>query len=179
MNELNEEQLKAEIEKQVSFYHAKYYGNPSSIMAIGVKFELTGNTAGRAYFYGKIRPSMIDFNLEIAMVNQSEFLTRTVPHEVAHIIDGEINGRTHGHGVEWKMVMETLEVEDITRCHNYDLSEVPSVIKRHPYRYKCGECEKEYQVSEKIHSEIQRGSRRCACGCKNLILIGSPDDEWK
>lgn len=61
--------------------------------------------------------------------NETEdFLARTVPHELAHIIDEMLwgmqytrNGRRILHGATWKKIMRDLDLDDST-YHSYDVS---------------------------------------------------------
>ncbi len=84
-----------------------------------ISFKLTGRCAGRAHY----SENRIRLNLQLFRENTDKFITRTIPHEVAHIIAYTLHGlQGVGHGYYWQKVMRELGVEDSSRCHAYDTS---------------------------------------------------------
>lgn len=82
---------------------------------VQVEFNIRGaGLAGQAW----LSKRKIRYNIFIAYDNQDEFIARTIPHEVLHIVDGLIHGYTHGHGKVWKEMMQRCGL-DSTRCHSY------------------------------------------------------------
>ena len=84
-------------------------------------FKDMGRTAGRAYFLeNKIRlsPTLLTDNVET-------FFSRTIPHEVAHLVSFKVFPHmSRYHGREWARVMKELGATDIKRTHSYDTSKV-------------------------------------------------------
>lgn len=91
-----------------------------------VTFDIKGTTAGYAHC-GK---NWIQLNPTLLRENPEKFLTRTPPHEVAHLATHAKYGygkEVTAHGHHWRSVMWTLGL-DATRCHNYDTSNVPTKL---------------------------------------------------
>lgn len=99
----------------------------------------------------------IDLNGVLLMENLDDFIFRTVPHELAHLIDcimypetrdagvvwtrrGMRRGKRSVHGPTWKRIMNILGAP-ISRCHKYDTTN-SSVKKRsskkHVWVCGCG-----------------------------------------
>ena len=90
----------------------------------------------------------MNYNPILLNENVEDFIARTVPHEMAHIIDMEVNPKNHQpqvimtrsgrykrakrdiHGADFRFIMEkVLNVDDSTRCHNYDVSRARTKVK--------------------------------------------------
>lgn len=155
-----------------------------------IVFEKRGTTAGTAH-----TPSWtVDFNVVLLMENTETFLARTVPHEVAHLIDMRhvqgTNGYSTGirydrfgrprrmkrdvHGESWQSVMRVFGVKDSTRCHRYDTTN-SRVKQRNRYKYQC-RCPEGITAGPKHHARIMRGERiwcnRCKTDIKPEMLVG-------
>lgn len=129
-----------------------------------VRFTLQGATAGRAHL-GEMH---VNYNEAIAARHFVQFMDRTVPHEVAHFV-AMIVFNDHGHKRGWKKVMADFGVEDVSRCHNYD---VEGIARRHKrFTYHCN-CVHPHKVSAAIHNKIQRGQRRRCRACQTTIVFG-------
>lgn len=139
----------------------KHYGQSFAIPTI--LFTKRGTIAGTAI----CNQWTVNFNPILLMENQEDFIARTVPHEVAHLIDYIINPHNHKstivygrdnnfrrskrnvHGADFKFIMEyVLETDDSTRCHNYDTTN-SRVKKSTSYNY------------------------RCTCGCGTVTTLGA------
>ncbi len=131
-----------------------------------VFFDVRGRAAGRAKRNGGL--CSVHFNPILLHENEEYFLSHTVPHEVAHLLDYIVfNG--WGHNSSWKACCAALGMEEITRCHSLDTSNsIVRVVSRH--EVSCG-CAGTRKVSAVIHNRMLRGSHyRCnACG-KRLEL---------
>lgn len=127
----------------------------------GVHFDLRGKTAGMAVFPPRGKP-YIRYNPELLLHNRDNFISQTLPHEVAHLVARSLFGakiRPHGH--EWKLVMEFFGA-DPSRCHNYELADIP-MRKIRRFTYSCG-C-RQHQLSTIRHNRILKGQtylcKRC------------------
>lgn len=127
-----------------------------------VEYKKRGATAGTA------QPAIwaLDFNLAIFEQNVEDFLARTVPHEMAHLIDSQINPEGHEpqlkgyrrngrpiykrdiHGRSWKNVMRVIGA-DTSRCHSYDVSTVSK--KREKFVWVCSAHGTEMKLGPKRH----------------------------
>jgi len=137
-----------------------YYGHGFDMPKI--QYTKRGTTAGTANH----RTWTVNFNPILLMENQDDFIERTVPHELAHLIDYKVNphnfesdvkwtGRGYRrtkrniHGADFKFIMErVLGADDATRCHNYDVSRA-AIKKSTSYEY------------------------RCTCGCGKITTLGA------
>jgi SprT protein len=87
-----------------------------------VRFGIEGTTAGRAYY----REHLVTFNPTLFAENVEHFLIQTVGHEVGHLAAFRWKGPgIRPHGEEWANVMWYLGLP-ATRCHNYEVGNVPS-----------------------------------------------------
>ena len=100
---------------------------------IAHKFNLKGGVAG-SFCYRPDGSHHFRWNLAIAQNNQSDYLARTVGHEVAHWIVRNIKSTAKPHGRTWKGVMLFLGC-DPTRCHNYEF-QAARIVER-PWKYEC------------------------------------------
>lgn len=129
-----------------------YYDRKFSMPLI--VFDVTGRDAGRAHIYDW----SVDFNRVLLVENEEDFLERTVPHEIAHLIDYKVNPKNFEciagtkrklHGQTFKFIMtHVLGAKDANRCHTYDTSNTRRKKNTVKYQY------------------------RCTCGCDNIIELG-------
>ncbi|MFP4560053.1 MAG: SprT-like domain-containing protein [Thiohalorhabdus sp.] len=122
-----------------------------------IRFDLTGKTAGQAERGG----AFVRFNTVLLRENPEDFLARTVPHEVAHVVVARVYGpATRPHGREWKAVMRDLFGADPTRCHQYDVTNAARRTQAH-YPLACG-C-MTHHVTARLVAQVVRnpGSRIC------------------
>ncbi len=134
---------------------SEVYGRNFNMPAISL--HLRGVVAGKAYY----KKWLIKYNPDLYIKNKEIFLQKTVPHEVAHLITSTLYPNSKSHGWEWRSVMRKLEVEEVTRCHSYDVSHL------RPYVYKCP-CST-FHLSKNIHNKMLRGQKRHCLKCKNYI----------
>ena len=158
-------------------------------------FDLSGTTAGTA----NPRNHVLRFQPVLAAGHWDDFLDNTVPHEVAHLIDYDINNKLEEqmlarsyaiermqmfgsrrkmpkrdiHGPSWKAVMRVLGINDAARCHQYDTTQVARRKARHEYRCACGAV---LSVGPEHHNAILRGAKITHKACRGVItsamLIG-------
>lgn len=157
----------------------KHYGIKIAMPLI--KYAKRGTTAGTANY----RTWTVDFNAVLLMQNVEDFIARTVPHELAHLINDHVYPESHEsagttvvrrggrlirkrlprdvHGTTWQSVMRVLGVKDITRCHSYDTSDA-KVVKSSSRQIKwvCSKCKAELMLTP----------------AKSARLDASPDSVW-
>ena len=101
-----------------------------------IEYGLRGTTAGRAWG----EENRMKLNSMLLVENEDDFITRTIGHETAHIIDKAVNGRQYktnrngrrvndSHGESWKAVMVLLG-QNPSRCHSFDTTN--SKVKKAP-----------------------------------------------
>lgn len=153
-----------------------------------IRYDVRGTTAG----YAHLKEWLVRFNPVLLVENVDEFIARTVPHELAHLITDRVYPHAHQggfkvvgygavrrkkrsvHGVEWQSVMRALGVSDVTRCHSYDTKNA-AVKKKNRYTYVCQGCQAEIQAGPKIHAQLQRRpNSRWHNGCKGHALVYKP-----
>lgn len=75
-----------------------------------------GTVAGKAS--GKLWE--VRYNIQLIKENLDEFLVNTVPHEVAHLIEYKLHGKST-HLKNWKKIMSAFGVEKARSYHTYDI----------------------------------------------------------
>ena len=130
-----------------------------------VCFTLEGKTAG---YFKLLRDGscMINFNRLLLEQNTVDFLKRTVPHEVAHMVAYQVFGTAiRPHGKEWKSVMAVFGADD-ARCHDYDLSNIRTrQYRRFSYQCNC----RSHQLTSIRHNRVLSGYRYVCKSCKQQL----------
>lgn len=145
---------------------------PSDITYVG-----TGAVAGSAHTVTR----RLDFNAALLIRNQEEFIARTVPHEMAHLADYQMSPQNFYagpaqkrdmHGQSWQSIMVVLGVDDISRCHNYDLTGINRESNRELHNYSCASCLKVYPLGVSRHNKLllNQHAFRCRCSKINGVL---------
>lgn len=142
----------------------EYFGKaPGKVV---VRFDLTGKAAGIALFPHR-EPPVIRYNAQLLAENREDFLKRTVPHEVAHIIAHRFFGRKiKPHGAEWRQVMALFGAE-ASRCHNYDVSRSTRRRLQH-FDYRC-DC-RSHELSSIRHNRVLQGQTYLCLACKQPLV---------
>jgi SprT protein len=133
-----------------------------NIPSVEIRFDLRGTAAGMVLF-PQSRAPVIRYNPILLQHNRQDFLSQTLPHEVAHLIARTLYGKAiRPHGNEWKSVMQFFGANGL-RCHNYTTENIP-VRKLRRFPYTCG-CQ-QHQLTTIRHNRIQKGlTYRCRqCG---------------
>jgi predicted SprT family Zn-dependent metalloprotease len=149
------------------------------IKPLGLAFSKKGTVGGTAGWSKEEGKWLLDFNIELALENQDEYLSKICPHEVAHILDVWEKGVSSHHGTNWQMIMFILGVKP-DRCHEMDVSETRQTVRYHHPRihaYKCPTCGYVYHLTTKLHNKITpRNGRYCGV-CTNksprLVYLGT------
>jgi SprT protein len=146
------------------------FGRPFELPSI--HFDLRGLCAGRARY----RDNLIRLNSLLLCENTEEFISRTVPHEVAHLLNNALNGRVRPHGPEWKTIMCALGLNPI-RCHNYKVEHtITQRQRRHTYYCAC----QTHWISQTVHNRMRRGfvysCSRCGAQITPIRSRLTPDD---
>ena len=140
-----------------------------------IRFDQKGTVAGISCFNYHQENGYLNFNPVLMAENWDEFFNRTVIHEVAHycvsLYTGFITtrGRRSIHGRSWKAMMQFLGAEDISRCHNYDTSNVARRKRVKRFEYECA-CGFPHPISTRLHNMIERGQTTRICSkCRGTI----------
>jgi len=145
-----------------------------------MNYTLTGKCAGRArtprenitMHHPRTALGLIKINLDIMRNNLDDYLARTVRHELAHLIDAYLYGRTKPHGRNWKAVMYALGDRNPTVCHNYNMDNVKTRRMKKSYIYAC-DC-MEHSITIIRHRRALAGSQTYVCKTcrKNITFTG-------
>lgn len=102
-----------------------------------------------------------------------DYIARTVPHEVAHMIQRILYPNAkQAHGPEFRRIMSALGAPTETH-HNYDVTDAPGRHSRN-HQYQCGCSGKIFNLTTRMHNTIINGnSRRCPTCLFTLYYIGS------
>ncbi len=137
----------------------------SAIPLAEIRFDLRGKAAGMVVFPPYKKP-YIRYNAMLLQENQEDFLTQTLPHEVAHLVARTLYGNSiRPHGDEWKSVMEFFAV-DAVRCHSYDThGHLARRLRR--FTYACG-CRQHHLTSIR-HNRIKKGQNYHCKRCSEVL----------
>lgn len=160
--------VKAKLEESIATAEA-HFGTTFQMPSI--RYDKRGTTAGVA----TCNRNEVNFNATLLMENVEDFLGRTVPHEMAHLIDYKLHPEnfqstvrvTRGgrykrtkrdiHGATWKNIMRVLGAPT-SRCHSYDTTN--SKVKKAPrakHDYTCNQCGKHMHLGPQRHRKQQAG----------------------
>lgn len=129
-----------------------------------VSYTLTGRTAGRATF----QEWKIKLNAVLLNENVDQFIERTVPHEMAHLIDYQLNpsvvitkpgSKNSFHGPTWKRIMHVLGA-DSSRCHSFDTTHSRRHVTKHIWECTHEGCCGKLTLGPKRHKVMLQGKGR-------------------
>ena len=134
-----------------------------------VDYLLKGSDAGRADSYN----NSITLNGVLFKENFDEYMSDTIPHEVAHIVCDKRHGlirTTQGgissHGKEWKAIMVAFGCEP-SRCHTLDTTRVKRKMRK--FSYFCPDCLACMPMSAVCHNRATKGREYIHKGCKSVL----------
>jgi len=136
-----------------------------------ISFKLKGRTAGvMEWKYNKGKPVYTIFINQGALHKYPEdYMSRTIPHEIAHLITCEIFPyRVKAHGKEWQAIMRECFKLEPSRCHSYKLEKARKVSR--PFVYVCA-C-REHELTSILHNRIQKkGQTRVCRSCYEPLIL--------
>lgn len=134
---------------------------------IEIHFNLRGSSAGQARLSQNDNP-IIRFNNALLEQYAGDFIKRTVPHEVAHVIAHQLHKRKiKPHGPEWAEVMSLFGAEP-RRCHNYDVSRIPSRrLQRIAYHCNC----RSHELTSIRHNRVLQGQTYYCKQCGQQLTL--------
>lgn len=156
-----QEQIRQEA---IKWYEKGLIDFPQKRHEIEFDFNLKGMTAGQAVTKGT-GEVILRFNMELAEQNADEFLSETVPHEVAHIIANIHYKENCGHGYLWQHVMLTWKKNPM-RCHDYSIENVTRRNTR-GYKWECVRCGKVFSVGKNLDGKIKAKPMAYHCNSCN------------
>ncbi len=141
-----------------------------------IAFTLRGRCAGQARLHPNDRMEL-RFNLALLAENSDDFLSRTIPHEVAHLVvfwraRGQ-NRRPRPHGPEWQQVMCDCFRQDPLRTHAYRTT--PARIVRRSFRYACN-CREHFLTAIRHNRMSRHRQLQCTHCHSRLVFLGRVDD---
>lgn len=129
-----------------------------------IRYDLEGRTAGRA-FCSPTNP-YIRLNWSLLEQNKNDFINRTVPHEVAHIIAYKAYGNAiSAHGEIWQLVCRQLGMSDVTRCHSYKTELARKTSK---FQHICI-CGSKHVFGTAVFNKIMSGQNRFCNKCRRSV----------
>jgi SprT protein len=140
---------------------------------LAVRFDLRGKTAGMVKFQRGKADYVVRYNPRLLAENRDDFLTQTVPHEVAHVVTNHLFGpRSKPHGAQWQAVMRFFGAEP-KRCHGYDVSGTPARrLRRFDYHCAC----RTHRLTSIRHNRIQAGATYLCRHCGQVLFPGGRAD---
>ena len=146
-------------------------GAKAAVLEAEVNYDLRGRAAGEAGFRRKSngdRRYKLRFNPRLIYHNVEEFMRRTVPHELAHIIDYALRDKS-AHDKRWKMIMMALGATP-ERCHSYAGVKKARNVKRYVYHCYC----REHRITSIRHNKILKGRANYKCNECHGVLVKGP-----
>lgn len=138
--------------------------------AATLDFSLRGRCAGQAGIACTGR-AWLRINLQLLAENRADYLSQTIPHEVAHLV---VNWQTRSkkrrprpHGTEWQTVMERCFGLKASRCHSYRTT-VARVVPR-PFLYTCN-C-RQHRLTAIMHQRIAHSVRVFCKACRTTLVF--------
>lgn len=133
-----------------------------------IDFSLRGRCAGQAKV-DIIGETSLRINQQLLAENREDFLTNTIPHEVAHLVvnwqSGKNRQRPRPHGPEWRSVMRNCFGLEPRRCHNYQTS--PARIVPRAFLYSCN-C-REHHLTSIMHNKITHSYQALCKACRTPL----------
>ena len=132
---------------------------------VAIRFDLRGRGAGQVRRQaGGIW--LVRYNPALLERHGEDFLARTVPHEVAHILAFRLHGLgIQPHGPEWRAMMRLFGVPP-ERCHDFDVSGLQTrTLNRYPYQCGC----RSHLLTSIRHHRILRGQRYLCGTCGQAL----------
>jgi len=116
--------------------------------------------AGKAFCFQQI----IKLNARLLSENESELIP-TFLHEVAHLIDFQIRGKSN-HDYHWKSILTDMGEKD-DRCHNMDVSNLKNKVQKFEVYCNC----KTWQFTKNRITKMNRGMSYGCPKCKTAITF--------
>lgn len=114
-----------------------------------IDFQFMGKVAGRAFVRTREGGSKVLFNPIFIEDNLQHIIKETIPHELAHIVNGLFQ-YGYGHGINWKRISRILGCSG-ERCHSMDCTRALEKTGG-AFIAKCG-C-KEHVISKRKRNNI-------------------------
>jgi len=115
-------------------------------------------------------PRNIRISQDLLEQDTAEILTQTVGHEYAHCVVRQVHNRSQckPHGVEWRRIMELLELPaDV--LHSMDTSFAPPRKRQRRYIYACA-CTKTHKIPTQTAMKMMRGHQVRTCRVCNTTI---------
>lgn len=133
-----------------------------------VDFSLRGRCAGQARVT-RSGKTCLRINPVLLKENLDDFLTHTIPHEVAHLVvnwqSRNKRQRPRPHGPEWQAVMQSCFGLEPRRCHNYRTT--PARVVPRSFLYSCS-C-RDHLLTSIMHNKISRSYQALCKVCRTPL----------
>lgn len=127
-------------------------------------FSLRGRCAGQASV-DRSGSTFLRINRQLLVENRDDFLSHTLPHEVAHLVVHWLalkkRQRPRPHGTEWQAVMRDCFGLEPVRCHRYVTTPARVVPRNFLYACSC----REHRLTSIMHNKISRYSQALCKVC--------------
>ena len=162
-------QQQAEIAiRQAEKQARRFYG--INLPEAAIDFSLRGRCAGQARV-DRNGETCLRINQQLLAENLDDFLSNTIPHEVAHLVVNwqarKKRQRPRPHGPEWQAVMRQCYGLKALRCHSYQTT--PARVVPRAFLYSCN-CS-EHRLTSIMHNRISRSYRALCRSCKSPLTF--------
>lgn len=133
-----------------------------------IDFSLRGRCAGQAILE-RTGATRLRINLKLLAENLDDYLTQTIPHEVAHLVVNwqaqKKRLKPRPHGPEWQAIMRNCFGLEAKRCHSYRTT--PARIVPRPFLYACS-C-REHRLTSIMHNKIGLSYQALCKACRTPL----------
>lgn len=138
-----------------------------------IDFSLRGHCAAQARVDRRGK-SWLRLNRQLLTENLDDFLTTTIPHEVAHLVVNwqlyKNRQRPQPHGAQWQRVMRDCFGLNPVRCHSYQTT--PARVVTRPFLYSC-DCQ-QHRLTRTMHNRINKAGGALCKRCKSHLHLSTP-----
>lgn len=140
-----------------------------------IVFYKRGQAAGYAK-HGRVNGVIVHHNLEFSIeaigLDWDHMINDVVPHEIAHVVDAFIHGKSSGHGKRWQRIAIKLGCSAST-THSMPVTKARLTTK---YLY-IGSLGNEHWLTKRMHNQIQRKQQTRVFSKSGEVI--TPDScEW-
>lgn len=152
-----ESEVRSEVKRYIQIAR-EFYPNKTIQMPVVRFSNRMTKVSGRCTFTGNHYE--LKFSRDIMQRNDmTAYLERTVPHEVAHLVQHCVYGKMD-HGNTFKYVMRNVflrSAKQATRCHSYDTVPTKKRAPQAKYKYECPTCGEVFALSAVRHGKVRKG----------------------
>jgi SprT protein len=164
-------EVRAEVKKWIEVARAFYPHKTIPMPVVRFSNRMT-KVSGRCSYKGYAYE--LKFSVDIMQRNDmTAYLDRTVPHEVAHLVQHAVYGKMD-HKDTFTYVMRNVFLrssKQATRCHSYETVPTKKRAPQAKYKYECPTCGEVFNLSAVRHGKVRKGTEYSHKGHRPLRYL--------